>query len=128
MRLAQANSKGKTRNVEFDATRGNRVPAKSYPEGLLCLSFPEGICVCSYHQNYIWRRTALRLSTIPKPVHPSPQPVDLTPVPFRRPAFGDRSLRHHQLALLCRLLPPLLARFRLAIKRLRDRRRAAHLA
>ena len=45
MRLAQANSKGKTRNVEFDATRGNRVPAKSYPEGLLCLSFPEGICV-----------------------------------------------------------------------------------
>ena len=45
MRLAQANSKGKTRNVEFDATRGNPVPAKPHPEELLCLSFPEGICV-----------------------------------------------------------------------------------
>ena len=63
----------------------------------------------------------MRLRTIPKL-------VDFTAIAFRWLAFPERFAMRHGFALFGQFQPQLPARLRLAVERLRNRSRAAHLA
>src|ERR1017187_4135874 len=62
------------------------------------------------------------------PLHSAPEPADFPAIAFRWPAFPKGFRMRHCLALFRQLQPQFPARLRLAIERLRYRRRSAHRA